>query len=308
MAPQREQTHAYGEAAGQQIGRRLRHQDLAAVATGPEPGRAVQRLTPVVRAVKLRLGGVQRHPHPEHVTQLARQRLLGRHRRRGRVRRLREGRHRRIALTLLDGANSTVRRDRGIQQLVVAGDRRAHPIRGRLPGPRRTLHVRQQERHRPRRQRQRLRRTHRSPPTRHHNAMPRPVRRPPRRSRSRARDHGALGRMTHASADWREGPRSLVPDRARGACPVREGRQHPRRQGCRWLVDASRARAPTPCWRRRRHRHLARWPRGRSSAVRCRISPRVARPQRWTRPPDRRTRRPRAGPSPHLRPARTPPA
>ena len=61
-----------------------------------------------------------------------------------------------VALTLLYRADATMTTDRGIQRLVVTGDRDCDRLRRLLPTSRRTLDIAHEERDRARRQRKRF--------------------------------------------------------------------------------------------------------------------------------------------------------
>ena len=156
MHAQIDQLHAIGQAIDDEIVRRARQQRLPAVRDRPQPRAAIDRLAEVVALVaQLRLGGVQRDPHPQRRRgrpRLRVQRGLGVQRRGERIRRAGKRRDDAVALALLDRAHPAVPADRILQQCVATGDRQRHRIGVGLPQPRRALDVGQQERHRPRRE------------------------------------------------------------------------------------------------------------------------------------------------------------
>ena len=125
-------------------GRHIRHHDLPAVAGRHDPRRAVQGPPEVVAVTFLGSTGMKSHPHrqPHPILHLDR-----RPQRRRRV-----GERRREPITTRREHHPTVRLDRRPQQHVVLRQRLAHPARIELPPHRRSLDVREQERHGPRRQ------------------------------------------------------------------------------------------------------------------------------------------------------------
>ena len=147
------QHHVVGQTIDHEIVRRARQHGLSAVGGVPEPRAADDRGALVVaRIAKIDLTRVERHPDP-HLRRLGpgllAERPLHIESRRERIGRLRERGDDTVALALLDRPNASVKRDRGIEQLMVASDRRGRDVFARLPEPGRSLDVGQQQRDRP---------------------------------------------------------------------------------------------------------------------------------------------------------------
>ena len=156
VAPQIDQTGAVGEPVEHQIRRGPRHDHLPAVGAVAQPGAAVERGAGVVAlAAQHDLAGVHGHPYPQRGAVgpwFGLQRPLGVEGGGDAVGRALEGRHRRIAVALLDRRHTTMGGDGRTEQGVVTDHRRNHLVRGVLPARRRGLDIGEHERHRPRRQ------------------------------------------------------------------------------------------------------------------------------------------------------------
>jgi hypothetical protein len=132
------------EAVHDQIVRRLRQQRLAAMSEIAQPRTPVDGRPDVVALVtQLHVAGVQRDPQADrreigrlHV-QRAPHRVCG----------AGEGDHEAVALALLDRTRAMMPVHHLVQQRIEARHRVRHRRRVRLPQPRRTLHIRQQQRH-----------------------------------------------------------------------------------------------------------------------------------------------------------------
>ena len=167
MAAERDQRHPVRQGVVHQVSGGSGHEYLAAVPACSKTRGANDRRPLIVRiAAHGRLTGVNRHAHEEDRSQLVLQGAL-----RGNgggygIGGASEGADNRVPLTLFDRSEPAVRLDRLTEQLGVASDRVVHQLGRGFPAARRTLHVGQQERHRPRRH-QRRRRTHITAPRQH---------------------------------------------------------------------------------------------------------------------------------------------
>lgn len=151
-----EERGSLGDAAGEEVGGGAGDDDLAAVGQRPQPGAPDDAGAGVVAPVAdLALASVQRHPHTEDGVggpRFLHQGLLRLQGGGDGVGRPGEGGHQAVALALLDGSDSTVSGDGALEDPVMAGHRLRHLRTMRLPHPGRSFDVRQQERHRPRRE------------------------------------------------------------------------------------------------------------------------------------------------------------
>ena len=203
--------------------RRQRHQDLAAVRDGHEPRRPVHRRCRSSRRRAARPRRCGCPSGPAAASARATPRAPARAARRRPRRRVVRGREHRVdAVTGRLDHRAVVGLDGVAEDLVVARERGVHRARVLLPQARRTLEVREQERHRPRRQID-----HRHfPPVRSAQATPlgeafRRRRRGSRRRRGASRrwSRGTSPRAARRTR-WR---------RARGrGCPSRAVRARPR--------------------------------------------------------------------------------
>ena len=145
------QTPKRRDVAGERRGR-LRAHHLPAVRDRHQPRRTIHRRAEVVPVALGGLTRVHTDPHPDRRTlrpRLRGQRLLHRDRRRQRITGPTERGVHAVAGRLHDVP--AVRLDRRPHQRVVTFQRRPHRVRHRLPQLRRTLDIREQERHGPRR-------------------------------------------------------------------------------------------------------------------------------------------------------------
>ena len=123
---------------------RRRHHGLSPVRQVAEAGSSVDGRADVVPFVaQLYLTGVQADPQPDRGERCALQFDGTRHRVAG----PRESDDEAVTLTLLDGTHTVVRRDELNQCAVERRYSGGHLVRPRLPQPRRTLDVGQQQRH-----------------------------------------------------------------------------------------------------------------------------------------------------------------
>ena len=123
----------------------LRHQHLATVRHPHQPGTPIQRRTEIVTVAELRLPRMQSHPHRQDLTQQNLRADRSRHRIR------RRGEHRSDPIAGVLEEMPVVLVDQPTQDVVVLGQQRPHRLRIVLPPTRRTLNIRKQERHGPRR-------------------------------------------------------------------------------------------------------------------------------------------------------------